>query len=164
MAYNQTPAFVLVALVLFTAANPTARGQLIPFNGIVTNGILCCTSTGNCPSSSGQPLSGTLVSLNCTNFLGVTSTVAQAVTNATGSFNFNVTNILNNTVGSILNSPILPTCTVSVNLPLNQTICPVLSTLNGTLTAITSSVAPVLTGVLGAIGNLTFSPFVRIGV
>ncbi|KAL2228916.1 UNVERIFIED_CONTAM: hypothetical protein Sindi_1871300 [Sesamum indicum] len=105
MASTCTSALFIVALLLFTTHG---HGQLLP--GLVVNGRLCCTSTGNCP---GQGVNGTVVKLNCTNLLGVSTTVGQSTTNTTGSFSITVPRLISLVAGI----PTIP-CVVTVQLPL----------------------------------------------
>ncbi|KAL8493603.1 hypothetical protein ACS0TY_024689 [Phlomoides rotata] len=117
--------------------------------GLNISGIVCCTPTGNCP---GPPLVGAIVSLNCSGGLGNTTT-----TNANGSFNLG----LNNIPGLL---PLPVPCNLTVLLPLNQTICSALSTVNGTLTGVTDTLTPVLTtSTLTLVSILIITPLLGIG-
>ncbi|KAL8491080.1 hypothetical protein ACS0TY_022924 [Phlomoides rotata] len=113
--------------------------------GLNITGIVCCTPTGNCP---GPPLVGANVSLICSGGLGNTTTTT---TNANGSFNLG---LINNILGGLLPLP----CNLTVSLPLNQTICPILSTVNGTLTGVTDTLTPVLTSTLTLVSILIITP------
>ncbi|CAA0809791.1 Unknown protein [Striga hermonthica] len=92
MAHNRALALFLVALVFAAASNPLAHGLQLNVTGLTISGQLCCRPTGNCP---GQGVSGALVSLNCTNFLGVTTTVGQTTTGINGTFNITVPGLTN---------------------------------------------------------------------
>ncbi|KAK4428479.1 hypothetical protein Salat_1147500 [Sesamum alatum] len=153
MASATTSALFLVALLLFTTHG---HGQGIVLPSLRVTGGLCCTSTGNCP---GQGINGTVVRLNCTNILGVTTTVGQSTTNATGFFNISVPSI----TGILLGLPTIP-CAVSVQLPLNATICPVLSTTTGVLASAVQSVGTVVNTTLGTVLNVVITGFIRLTV
>ncbi|KAL2228084.1 UNVERIFIED_CONTAM: hypothetical protein Sindi_1871100 [Sesamum indicum] len=151
MASTCTSALFIVALLLFTTHG---HGQLLP--GLVVNGRLCCTSTGNCP---GQGVNGTVVKLNCTNLLGVSTTVGQSTTNTTGSFSITVPRLISLVAGI----PTIP-CVVTVQLPLNATICPVLSTTTGLLTSTLRALDTVVDATLGRILNTTLDGFINLTV
>ncbi|KAL2231967.1 UNVERIFIED_CONTAM: hypothetical protein Sindi_1376700 [Sesamum indicum] len=153
MASTCTSTLFIVALLLFTTRGH-GQSQLLP--GLVVNGRLCCTSTGNCP---GQGVNGTVVKLNCTNLLGVSTTVGQSTTNTTGSFNITVPRIL----GLLLGLPRIP-CVVTVQLPLNATICPVLSTTTGILTSTLQTVGIVVNTTSGILLNTTLNGFINLMV
>ncbi|GER51955.1 S-acyl fatty acid synthase thioesterase [Striga asiatica] len=141
MAHNCGLALFLIALV-FAASNPLAHGQQLNVTGLTVSGRLCCTPTGNCP---GQGVPGALVSLNCTNFLGGgTITVGQTRTSINGTFNITVPRLTGLDLRGFPNI----SCVASVNLPLNSAICPVLSTVNGTLVATLSLVEILLSETL----------------
>ncbi|KAL9154886.1 hypothetical protein ABFS82_10G146800 [Erythranthe guttata] len=130
MAYNnknnRISTICLISLLLFAAAStPPAHGQVITLRGLSVSGSLCCTPTGNCP---GRGIPGVPVSLNCT-IVGVGARVlGRNTTNVNGTFNITVPAI----TGLILGLPTLP-CLAIVQLPLNSTVCPPLSTINGVL-------------------------------
>ncbi|KAL8543967.1 hypothetical protein ACS0TY_004496 [Phlomoides rotata] len=122
MAYknnNISPPLLIALLLLFATTNPPAHAQ-IP-GGLIISGKLCCTGTGTCP---GPPVSGALVSLNCSSpLLGASVDVlGQNITDINGFFNITIPNVLNAV-------SLLP-CNVVVRLPLDQTVCAVLSTAN----------------------------------
>ncbi|CAA0809792.1 Unknown protein [Striga hermonthica] len=155
MAHNRALALFLVALV-FAASNPLAHGLQLNVTGLTVSGQLCCTPTGNCP---GQGVSGALVSLNCTNFLGVTTTVGQTTTGINGTFNITVPGLT-----SLLRGlPNLLPCVASVQLPLDPAICPVLSTVNGTLVATVSFVGIVVSALLGFVASFLAGAFTFLG-
>ncbi|KAG8372221.1 hypothetical protein BUALT_Bualt12G0043900 [Buddleja alternifolia] len=154
MAYNYASALFLIAL-LFVASNPLANGQILTLRGLSVTGRLCCTPTGNCP---GQGVSGALVRLNCT-ILGSNVTVGQGTTNVNGNFNITVGAL----TGLILGLPTLP-CVAVVQLPLNNVVCPVLSTTNGVLASALQSVGTVVTSLLGLVQNFVLNGFFRISV
>ncbi|KAL2243778.1 UNVERIFIED_CONTAM: hypothetical protein Sindi_0495800 [Sesamum indicum] len=139
-----------MALLLFTTRGH-GQGQLLP--GLVINGQLCCTFTRNCP---GQGVNGTVVKLNCTNILGVSTTVGQSTTNTTGSFNITVPHIL----GLLLSLPRIP----YVQLPLNTTICPMLSTTTGVLTSTLRTVGTVVNTTSGILLITTLNGFINLTV
>ncbi|KAL2225409.1 UNVERIFIED_CONTAM: hypothetical protein Sindi_3055200 [Sesamum indicum] len=78
MASTCTSALFIVALLLFTTHG---HGQLLP--GLVSTADFVAHPPETCP---GQGVNGTVVKLNCTNLLGVSTTVGQSTTNTTGSF------------------------------------------------------------------------------
>ncbi|CAA0809793.1 Unknown protein [Striga hermonthica] len=154
MAHNCALALLLIALV-FATSNPLAHALQLNVTGLTVSGQLCCTPTGNCP---GQGVSGALVSLNCTNILGVTTTVGQTTTGINGTFNITVPGLT-----SLLRGlPNLP-CVASVQLPLDPAICPVLSTVNGTLVATVSFFGIVLSAVLGLVASFFAGAFTFLG-
>ncbi|KAK4428476.1 hypothetical protein Salat_1147200 [Sesamum alatum] len=112
------------------------------------------TSTGNCPE---QGINGTVVRQNCTNILGVTTTVSQSTTNATGFFNISLPSI----TGILFGLPTIP-CVVSVQLPSNATVCPVLSTTTGVLASAVQSVGTVVNTTVGAPLNRVITGFIRL--
>ncbi|XP_057802891.1 phylloplanin-like [Salvia miltiorrhiza] len=126
---------LIVVMVGLMVLAGTAHGQL-PFEDAIVNGTLCCTSTGGCTSGA-QAVAGANVSLSCRTILGTILTVAQTVTNSTGQFSLYVNNLPGLSVSSIF--PILP-CNATVQLPLNPPICQLLSTVNGTLSAVAAPV------------------------
>ncbi|KAG8372224.1 hypothetical protein BUALT_Bualt12G0044300 [Buddleja alternifolia] len=152
MAYNYASALFLISL-LFAASNPLANGQILTLRGLSVTGRLCCTPTGNCP---GQGVNGALVRLNCT-ILGSNVTVGQGTTNVNGNFNITVGAL----TGLILGLPTLP-CVAVVQLPLNNVVCPVLSTTNGVLASALQSVGTVVTSLLGLVQNFVLNGFFRI--
>ncbi|KAL1534451.1 hypothetical protein AAHA92_30626 [Salvia divinorum] len=155
MGYKQSPTLIVAALLLLATATPLAYGQQTN-NGILSARI-CCTSTGNCPPGSvGIP--GVRASLNCTTLFGNVVTLAQGVTGANGVLNLGLNNILG-VLGSLL-SGILP-CGVFVNLPLNSTICPILSTVDGVLVGIPKLVNTIVDPVLGLVRNITVPVFIN---
>ncbi|GER51957.1 pollen Ole e 1 allergen and extensin family protein [Striga asiatica] len=113
---------------------------MVTLNGLIVGGQLCCTSTGNCPR---QVVSGALISLNCT-ILGVTTTVGQTTTDINGSFNITVRAL----IGLVLGLP-SPPCIVSVRLPLDSIVCPMLSTVDGALVSTVRSVGTIVTSAFG---------------
>lgn len=156
MAPKQAPALIVAVALLIAAVTPIAYGQGL--GALRINGIICCTSTGNCPPGSvGVP--GVRVGLNCTTLLGSVVTLAQNVTTATGVFSLNVNSLLGR-LGSIIGG-ILP-CGVFVNLPLNNTICPIFNTANGVLAGVPTLLNTVLDPVLGLVGTLSVPLFVNI--
>ncbi|XP_047975410.1 uncharacterized protein LOC125217882 [Salvia hispanica] len=101
MGYKQSPALIVVALLLLATATPLAYGQL-PRNptGFVT-GAICCTSSGTCTPGAVR-IPGVALRLNCTTLLGNVVTLAQGVTNATGVFNLTLPNPLGPVINTIL--------------------------------------------------------------
>ncbi|KAL1534450.1 hypothetical protein AAHA92_30625 [Salvia divinorum] len=155
MGYKQSPALIVAALLLLATATPLAHGQQTN-SGILTARI-CCTSTGNCPPGSvGIP--GVRASLNCTTLLGNVVMLAEGVSCFTGNFKLG----LNNALGSLgsLASGILP-CGVFVNLPLNSTVCPILSTVDGVLVGVPRVVNTIVDPVLGLVRNITVLAFMN---
>ncbi|KAG8372232.1 hypothetical protein BUALT_Bualt12G0045600 [Buddleja alternifolia] len=154
MAYNRFYALFLVSLLLFAASNPQVHGAWRNWPlGLSVSDQLCCTSTGNCP---GQGIGGAVVSLNCT-ILGVSTTVGQNTTDVNGSFNITVPAITGLVIG-LLRIP----CVAIVQLPLNATTCPLLSTASGILTSAIRPVGrPVLTSAFGLVRIGTIVRFVR---
>lgn len=165
MAQNQPPAFIMVAFLLFVAATPLAHGQITQaLRSITVSGRLCCTSIGNCPPGA-TGISGVPVRLNCTTPLaGGTITVGQGITGVNGVYNISIPNIVA-TLGLIpaVLGGTLP-CAVIVNLPLNQTVCPILSTTNGILAGVPSLLNTVLSPVLGLLGKFCVALFVGVGI
>ncbi|KAL8557131.1 hypothetical protein ACS0TY_004547 [Phlomoides rotata] len=156
MAYknnNISPPLLISLLLLFATTNPPAHAQ-IP-GGLIISGKLCCTGTGTCP---GPPVSGALVSLNCSSpLLGASVDVlGQNITDINGFFNITIPNVLNAV-------SLLP-CNVVVRLPLDQTVCAVLSTANGLLIATVQSVGTLLTQALGLVQNAKVSAFLRFSI
>ena len=87
MGYKQSPALIVVALLLLATATPLTYGQTLLLNptGLVT-GTICCAPSGDCPPGAvGIP--GVAVRLNCTTLSGIVVTLSQGVTNSTGVFN-----------------------------------------------------------------------------
>lgn len=158
MAYNNHASpFFLIALILFSTTNPPTLAQILPVltTGLTVSGNLCCTSTGTCP---GPPVSGALISLNCSSpLLGASAVLGQNSTDIKGRFNITVANALN-AIG------ILPACNVVVQLPLDRTVCLVLSTANGVLIGTVQSVGTLLTQALGLVQSATVSPFLRFSI
>ncbi|KAI3446594.1 hypothetical protein Pfo_029532 [Paulownia fortunei] len=151
MACNSISPFFLIVL-LFAVATPLAHGGLIGrINGLSVSGQLCCTSTGNCP---GQGLVGVVVRLNCRRIAGVSTTLGQNTTDVNGSFNITVLR----PQGLILGLPLIP-CVVTVQLPLNATVCSALSTTNGVLVSAVRGVGTTVSGTLGRIQLATATDF-----
>ncbi|KAG8367772.1 hypothetical protein BUALT_Bualt16G0107500 [Buddleja alternifolia] len=154
MVYTSSSTYFFFALLLLAIANyPLAHGIGISFSGLSVSGQLCCTSTRNCPS---QGVGGVVVQLNCT-ILGTSTTVGQATTNATGSFNITTPAI----TGLILGQPLVP-CVASVQLPLEAAVCPLLSTTNGALVSTVQSVGTLATNVFGLVQNAILSGFTKL--
>lgn len=157
MGYSQAPAFAaVVVLMVFAAANPVADAQLA--NLLNVTGIL------NCPSGTGLPVGpgipGVPVRLNCS-ILGATVTLGQALTDVNGRFNISVPNLLGTL--PLIGGPLLP-CRVVVQLPLNQTVCPILNTATGILSAVPTLVSTIISPIFGLVANLVTNTFVNVGV
>ena len=156
-------ALIMVVLLLFAVATPPAHGH--PLNTITVGGRVCCTPSGNClPGATGIP--GVPVVLNCSASIGGgTITVGRGVTGVNGVLNITVPNLINDTLFTIpaILGGTLP-CSLIITLPLNQTICPVLNTATGVLTAIPVIVGSVLSPVLGFILNTAVTLFIRINI
>ncbi|KAH6828647.1 hypothetical protein C2S53_006645 [Perilla frutescens var. hirtella] len=156
MAYNSAAsALFLAALLLFTAASPSAQVAAAGLNGLTVSGRLCCATNGNCP---GQGVAGAAVLLNCT-LLGQIATVGIAITDANGAYNITIPAL----PGLILGLPIVP-CVVGVRLPLGAVVCPVLSTTTGVLAGTLHVVGTVVNAVLGLVQSATVDLFVLVGV
>ena len=150
MGYNESPALIVVALLLFS---PLAYSQLLN-NGVI-NGQLCCTANGNCsPGSEGIP--GVMLGLNCSTLLSRVGPVVQGVTGLNGGLNLTVP-FFSTTIGPVIDG-FVP-CNIIVNLPLNSTVCPILSTTTGTLTSPISLVRTLVNGVLGLTGVFAMEAF-----
>ncbi|KAL1534452.1 hypothetical protein AAHA92_30627 [Salvia divinorum] len=155
MGYKQSPALIVAALLLLAVATPLAYGHQVN-NGIL-DARICCTSTGNCaPGSVGIP--GVRAIMNCTTLFGNVVTLAEGVSCSTGNFKLG----LNNVLGSLapIVSGILP-CGVFVNLPLNSTVCPILSTVDGVLVGVPRVVNTIADPVLGLVQNITVPLFIN---
>ena len=152
MACNPTTLLVFVAaLVLLGGASPSS-GQVL--NGLIVNGLLCCTGSGNCP---GQGLTNVGVRLNCT-ILGLRNTVVGiGTTNATGGYTITIPAL----PGLLLGSPLIP-CNVNIKLPLDAAICPVLSTTTGLLVGTLRVVGTALNTVLGLVQVATVDVYVHL--
>ncbi|XP_042006221.1 uncharacterized protein LOC121755002 [Salvia splendens] len=185
MGYNQ----IVVALLLLATATPLAYGLIPSLPGLIPNlpvpipnlpglisnllglinaanvtGRICCTPTGNCDNGSvGIP--GVAVNLNCTTPSGSVMTLARGITRLDGTFALLVNNI-NNLLGLQLGgiTRLLPQCRVVVSLPLNSTVCPVLSTGTLALTGATALVSVVQDEVRGLVGNFATLVFSRVSV
>ncbi|KAL8470748.1 hypothetical protein ACS0TY_033350 [Phlomoides rotata] len=114
MAYKITCAFFLIALILFTTSTPLSHAQLL---SVSVTGRLCCSATGNCPGVG--PIPGVVVRLICLRG----GLVTQTTTDANGRYNITASNVL----GNLPLNQILNPCVVAIRLPLNNTICPILS-------------------------------------
>ncbi|KAL8489148.1 hypothetical protein ACS0TY_025153 [Phlomoides rotata] len=131
---------------------------LIPtlLNGTIVTGTLCCTPTGTCP---GTPVQGVLVKVNCTSIFGASVLVGQNTTDMTGSFNISIPNIIG-VVPSALG--VFP-CNVTIALPLNETICPVFSAVDGFLLGTAGLINTILNPLLGLLQRIiTISVFIRV--
>ncbi|CAA0809794.1 Unknown protein [Striga hermonthica] len=151
MAYNRAYTLLLATMLVLAGSGPPTQAQ-----DILLSGELCCTPTGNCP---GQGVPGVLVSLNCTNTLGGgTIAVSQTRTSINGTFNATVPVLTNLLQGM----PVNFTCLAGVRLPLNSTLCPVLSTTNGTLVATGNIVGRVPNATSTLIGCIVFRRFIQV--
>ncbi|XP_042006156.1 uncharacterized protein LOC121754938 [Salvia splendens] len=145
MGYKQYPALIVIVIVVaLLLSTPLAYGVPVVDNAIIS-GKICCTSNGNCaPRSVG--VRSVTVNLNCMTHSGELETLGQGITNATGEFIIQV----NGSVGPIFPGDV-PPCNVFVNLPLNFTVCPILSTTTGIISGVLTPVRIIIDAVAGLI-------------
>lgn len=86
--------------------------------------------------------------------------VGRNTTGTNGFFNITVPNTANQIPTMLSLFP----CMVSVNLPLNVTMCPTLSARNGTLTGVVGSVTQVLTREYGSVQAVRIAAFGSVSV
>ncbi|KAL8501957.1 hypothetical protein ACS0TY_021183 [Phlomoides rotata] len=110
MAYNHA-SFLIALILLFTTSSHAQRVS------VSVTGRLCCSATGNCPGVG--PIQGVVVRLICLRG----GLINQTTTDADGRYNITALNAL----GIISLSQIINPCVVAIRLPLNNTICPILS-------------------------------------
>lgn len=155
MAYYNSGFVVVGACVILLAA--VADAQL---NGLNVAGVLNCPSGTGLPTGPGIP--GATVGLNCT-VVGSNVRLGQGQTDANGTFNISVGNILES-VGGLLpiiggGGRIIP-CTVGTVLPINQTVCPILNTANAVLIGVPTVVNATLTAARGLVATAIATPVV----
>lgn len=153
MGYKYNLQLGVVVVMMFAVAHAQLLPPLLPLPTVPT--LLNVSGILNCPSGPGAGLGipGVTVSLNCT-ISGGTLKLGQGVTNATGGFSISVLNILL-ILPNIIGGPLVP-CSVVAQLPLlNQTVCPILKTANGTIAAVPSLTGSVLTPLIRFLNFIT---------
>lgn len=124
---NQSPALLVVALLLSSAASPLVHGQqlLAPLSLITLGGRLCCSSTGNCLGNA-PGIPGVLITMAC-NIPGLSAGAGYLIvgldgTDLDGGFVINVYNLTNlNTLANFLALPCFTFFTLDVG------VCPILN-------------------------------------
>lgn len=151
MASSKVLLLGLLAIVATAASVRVAHGYSVDgkeISLVKINGNVLCSSTGN--PESGQtcpPLANLKVTLVCPNIPSVV-----AYTDSDGSFVCPVDTKTYNLLDPF-------TCYVQVQLPLEEIVCAVLSTVTGTLHAVPSVLAGVVDSALGLVANIDIGPW-----